>query len=73
MRWRCCPEPERPLWRGLAQAAAGVTHAARGNPVGATRLIARGTASIAEYDGPLDGDVRAVINALGADLPTSGG
>ncbi len=67
MRWRCCPEPERPLWRGLAQAAAGQTHAARGNSVGAERLVARGIASIEEYDGPLDRDLIALISALGAD------
>lgn len=66
MRWRCCPESERPLWRGLAQAAAGQTHDARGNSVGAERLVARGVASIEEYDGPLDRDLIALISALGA-------
>jgi predicted metal-dependent hydrolase len=64
MRWRCCPGEERPLWQGLAQAAAGVTHAARGNPVGAERLIARGQARIAEYAGPLDDATAALIETL---------
>jgi hypothetical protein len=66
MRWRCCPTDERPLWQGLAQAAAGMTHAARGNPVGAERLVARGQASIAEYAGPLDDATAALIAKLTA-------
>jgi hypothetical protein len=64
MRWRCCPEPERPLWRGLAQAAAGATHEARGNPVGAGRLRERGRVTIAAYDGPVSPEIRAVIDTL---------
>jgi predicted metal-dependent hydrolase len=64
MRWRCCPGEERPLWQGLAQATAGVTHAARGNPVGAERLIARGQARIAEYAGPRDDATAALIETL---------
>jgi predicted metal-dependent hydrolase len=66
MRWRCCPADERVLWRGLAQAAAGATHAARGNPVGASRLIARGQVSIEEYAGPVDDATRSLINSLTA-------
>ena len=66
MRWRCCPEQERPLWRGLAQAAAGATHAARGNREGATRLIARGRQTIEEYAGPLDDATRALVDELTA-------
>ncbi len=64
MRWRCCPTEERSLWRGLAQAAAGHTHAARGNPLGAERLIARGRSSIAEYSGPLDASTTELIDRL---------
>jgi len=63
-RWRCCPEQERPLWQGLAQLAAGATHAARGNGAGAARLDERGRATIARYDGPIDDDVRTLITAL---------
>jgi hypothetical protein len=66
MRWRCCPDDERMLWRGLAQAAAGATHAARGNPVGASRLIARGQVSIEEYAGPVDDATRSLIDSLTA-------
>lgn len=64
MRWRCCPADERPLWQGLAQAAAGATHAARGNAVGAERLVTRGGASIEAFAGPLDDDVRSLMTAL---------
>jgi len=66
MRWRCCPADERPLWRGLAQAAAGATHAARGNGVGAARLAERAQESIAAYAGPIDEATRALIDALTA-------
>lgn len=40
--WKAAPEPERDLWRGLAQLAVGLTHAQRGNLVGAARLLRRG-------------------------------
>ncbi|WP_017615699.1 DUF309 domain-containing protein [Nocardiopsis salina] len=40
--WKSVPEDERELWRGLAQTAVGVTHAQRGNMVGAARLLRRG-------------------------------
>jgi hypothetical protein len=64
MRWRCCPESERPLWQGLAQAAAGMTHAARGNDIGAQRLRERGRAHVAAYTGDLDAPTRALMAAL---------
>ncbi|MFZ9987458.1 MAG: DUF309 domain-containing protein [Candidatus Nanopelagicales bacterium] len=72
MRWRCCPEEERPLWRGLAQAAAGHTHAARGNAVGAERLIMRGAASIADWTGPLDDATRQLVATLTTPHAASG-
>jgi predicted metal-dependent hydrolase len=40
------PDDERDLWRGLAQLAVGLTHAARGNPAGAATLLARGARSL---------------------------
>jgi hypothetical protein len=40
------PDDERDLWRGLAQLAVGLTHAARGNTAGAATLIARGARSL---------------------------
>lgn len=40
-RWRCCPSAERTAWRALAQWAAALTHAERGNAVGARRIAQR--------------------------------
>jgi hypothetical protein len=47
--WKSAPEDERQLWRGLAQLAVGLTHAARGKPRGAGTLIERGAGNIAPY------------------------
>ena len=44
--WKTAPEQERQLWRGLAQLAVGLTHAARGNARGAATLLERGAANI---------------------------
>lgn len=40
-RWKAGPTEERDLWQGLAQLCVAVTHAARGNEVGADRLFER--------------------------------
>jgi hypothetical protein len=47
--WKSAPEEERQLWRGLAQLAVGLTHAARGNTRGAATLLERGAENIAPY------------------------
>lgn len=47
--WKSGPPAERELWRGLAQLAVGLTHAARGNATGARALLARGAAAIDEF------------------------
>jgi hypothetical protein len=51
--WKSCGDdgrgPERELWRGLAQLAVGLTHAARGNPAGGARLLLRGADRITPY------------------------
>ncbi|UOY00392.1 DUF309 domain-containing protein [Blastococcus sp. PRF04-17] len=47
--WKSAPEPERELWRGLAQLAVGLTHAARGNARGAATLLDRGAGTIAPF------------------------
>lgn len=64
-RWKAGPDEERDLWQGLAQICVGLTHAARGNSVGAARLLERGTARLEEYDagdGPTYGlDLVAVV------------
>ena len=41
-RWKHCPAQERPFWQGLAQVCVALTHAARGNQVGAQRILERG-------------------------------
>jgi hypothetical protein len=48
--WKAAPERERPLWKGLAQLAVGMTHALRGNQVGAIALLRRGAGGIAGFD-----------------------
>ena len=47
--WKSGPEAERELWRGLAQMAVGLTHAARGNAAGGARLLRRGASAVAAY------------------------
>jgi hypothetical protein len=47
--WKTAPEAERQLWRGLAQLAVGLTHAARGNRRGAVTLLERGAANVEPY------------------------
>ncbi len=74
--WKTTPGPDRELWRGLAQLAVGLTHAARGNRRGAVSLLRRG----AEVLGPFAGnqgvdflDVPAVIawaEAAAVDVAT---
>jgi len=47
--WKSAPDAERELWRGLAQIAVGLTHARRGNAVGAVQLLRRGADRVEEY------------------------
>jgi uncharacterized protein len=47
--WKSAAGEERQLWRGLAQLAVGLTHAARGNSRGAATLLDRGAGAIAPY------------------------
>ena len=54
--WKSCPEEERPLWKGLAQIAVGLTHALRGNDRGAVTLLGRGTDAVDAYGGSRGGD-----------------
>ncbi|OEJ93471.1 DUF309 domain-containing protein [Streptomyces thermolilacinus] len=53
--WKACGDAgrgeERELWRGLAQLAVGLTHAARGNASGGARLLLRGADRIVPYGG----------------------
>jgi predicted metal-dependent hydrolase len=50
--WKAAPAEERDLWQGLAQLAVGLTHRARGNAVGAARLLRRGADRVAPYGSP---------------------
>ncbi|MEU4729084.1 DUF309 domain-containing protein [Streptomyces sp. NPDC023588] len=63
--WKSGPEAEAPLWRGLAQLAVGLTHAARGNAVGGARLLLRGAAGI---EGVRRGGAKEGGGAYGIDL-----
>ncbi|MFF3445855.1 DUF309 domain-containing protein [Streptomyces sp. NPDC002667] len=65
--WKSGPEDERGLWRGLAQLAVGLTHAARGNATGGARLLRRGAGAVEEWTAatgrprPYDLDLAEVI------------
>jgi hypothetical protein len=48
-RWKAGPASERDLWQGLAQLCVGITHARRGNTVGAGRLVDRGAERLSAY------------------------
>lgn len=49
VRWKSCPDEERELWQGLAQLCVGLTHAERGNHVGAARLVERAAGRLEAY------------------------
>ncbi|ORM36433.1 DUF309 domain-containing protein [Williamsia sp. 1135] len=72
VRWKTGPDGERPLWQGLAQLCVALTHAARGNAVGADRLLRRGARHLVAYresSGPLYGlDLDAVIGEVRARI-----
>ena len=48
-RWKAGPTEERDLWQGLAQVCVAITHAARGNRVGADRLFERAAVRLAAF------------------------
>lgn len=45
--WKDAPDEQRPAWQGMAQLAVALTHARRGNAVGADRLRVRAEANLA--------------------------
>ncbi len=73
-RWKATTGAERALWRGLAQLAVGLTHRARGNPVGERALLARGAETLGGFAGtephgvPVDA-LRAWAAREGGDPP----
>jgi hypothetical protein len=48
-RWKAGPAAERELWQGLAQLCVAITHAERGNRVGALRLLGRARRRLESY------------------------
>ncbi|WP_148572577.1 DUF309 domain-containing protein [Nocardioides caldifontis] len=50
VRWKSGPAEERELWQGLAQLCVGLTHAARGNAIGARRLVERAAGRLGTYE-----------------------
>jgi uncharacterized protein len=48
-RWKAGPATERELWQGLAQLCVAITHAERGNRVGALRLLGRARRRLDSY------------------------
>jgi uncharacterized protein len=64
-RWKAGPASERELWQGLAQLCVGITHAERGNRIGAQRLIGRARRRLEAYSaagGPVYGlDLSRII------------
>jgi len=61
--WKAAPEPERELWRGLAQIAVGITHLRRGNAQGAEALLSRAADRLVPYktEAPHNIDVRGIV------------
>lgn len=61
--WKAAPGGERELWRGLAQLAVGLTHARRGNAVGAVELLRRAADRVEGYAdaAPHDVDVAGLV------------
>jgi hypothetical protein len=74
-RWKTAPEVERDLWQGLAQICVGLTHGARGNSLGALRLLDRAATRLDAYragHGPTYGlDLPAIV-AYAHEHPDSG-
>ena len=62
--WKAAGPDDRELWRGLAQLAVGLTHAARGNRRGSAALLRRGAASLRPYAGgrPYGMDVARLVD-----------
>jgi uncharacterized protein len=75
--WKSAPATERGLWRALAQICVGLTHAQRGNTLGATSLLSRGSAGLRDYAGttPYGISVDRIIaeaSAWSLDVTTAG-
>jgi hypothetical protein len=73
VRWKSCPDAERELWQGLAQLCVALTHQARGNEVGASRLLERAASRLDAYGqgaGPTYGlDLAALVGCARVRVP----
>ncbi|GAA5217248.1 DUF309 domain-containing protein [Streptomyces thinghirensis] len=67
--WKSGPKEERELWRGMAQLAVGLTHAARGNVTGGARLLRRGAGAVTAWAAAAPGRGRP----YGMDLDRAAG
>jgi uncharacterized protein len=63
--WKSGRPAERPVWKGLAQVAVGLTHARRGNRRGAVALLRRGARAVAACAGeaPSGLDAAGIVSA----------
>jgi hypothetical protein len=68
LAWKSVPSGERTVWKGLAQIAVGLTHARRGNGVGATVLLRRGAAAVAAYVGELPTGLNVTVVRSASEL-----
>ncbi|MFJ3876535.1 DUF309 domain-containing protein [Streptomyces sp. NPDC090077] len=59
--WKSGPAEDAGLWRGLAQLAVGLTHAARGNALGGARLLRRGAGALAGREDAYGMDVAGLV------------
>jgi hypothetical protein len=50
LRWRCCPDSERALWKALARWAAAITHIERGNRAGSSSIARETLSELASLD-----------------------
>ena len=66
--WKSTPGPERELWRGLAQIAVGLTHARRGNALGAAALLRRGAGHVRQHPANDAGVDAAYLAAQAEDI-----
>ena len=66
--WHLAPPPERAFWQGLAQVAVGLTHAQRGNAVGARTLLRSGADKLVAYDDGHEGVAVSRVVARARDL-----
>lgn len=66
--WKSVPSAERQVWKGLAQIAVGLTHARRGNGVGAAALLRRGATAVGGYEGDLPAGLDTTVIRSAVEL-----